>query len=182
MTKNYKSDGTFMAFDVESIGLHGDSFAVGWVIIRDGKEVSSGHCWTNPDNVRGSTSDRKWVAKHVPGLDPALRLESPRAIREMFWAHWMNWRERGAVLVADCHWPVEARFLCACIDDDRITRSWQGPYPFIDVGSVLLAAGLDPLMTGDRLPNELPAHHPLADARQSARVFLTTLKALEAIR
>ena len=34
----------------------------------------------------------------------------------------------------------------------------------------------DALAVTDRLPDELPAHHPLMDARQSARQLLAALK------
>jgi hypothetical protein len=80
------------------------------------------------------------------------------------------------MLAADCAWPVEARFLAACVDDQPEQRAWEGPYPLIDIASVRLAAGLDPLATVERLPSEMPAHDPLADARQSARLLIEALK------
>jgi hypothetical protein len=52
----------------------------------------------------------------------------------------------------------------------------DGPYPLVDVASVRLAAGLDPLGAYDRTAGELPVHNPLADARQSARLLLEALK------
>jgi hypothetical protein len=39
----------------------------------------------------------------------------------------------------------------------------------------MLLSGRDPLATYERLPNELPAHDPMADARQSARLWLECL-------
>ena len=75
-------------------------------------------------------------------------------------------------MVADCPWPVEAKFLNACVRE----YGMAGPYPLIDVGSVVLARGGDPTGPFDRLPNELPKHDPLADARQSARVFIEHLR------
>lgn len=44
-----------------------------------------------------------------------------------------------------------------------------------DVASVRLAAGLDPLASAPRLDGELPAHDPLRDARQSARLLIEAL-------
>jgi hypothetical protein len=77
-------------------------------------------------------------------------------------------------------WPVEAHFLSECVADRPQEREWQGPYPLLDVASVRLAAGLDPLATVDRLPSELPAHDPLADSRQSARLLVEALTLVRA--
>jgi hypothetical protein len=46
-----------------------------------------------------------------------------------------------------------------------------GPYPLHEIASFMTAAGMDPMATYARLPDELPKHHPLADARQSARLL-----------
>ncbi len=96
-------------------------------------------------------------------------------VRAAFWRRWICWKEQGAVLAADCAWPVEARFLMACVEDSLLEREWQGPYPLIDIGSVLLAKELDPVATFSRLPDEVPIHNPLKDAIQSARILLTAL-------
>ena len=88
---------------------------------------------------------------------------------------WLYEKALGARLVADCTWPVEARFLVACVMDDPEERRWEGPYPLLDVASVRLGAGLDPLASGKRLARELPEHHPMGDTRQSARLFLEAL-------
>ena len=79
--------------------------------------------------------------------------------------------------MADCAWPVEANFLSACVKLNHKEREWQGPYPLHDLASVLLALGADALAVTERLPDELPAHHPLMDARQSARQLVACLKA-----
>jgi len=72
---------------------------------------------------------------------------------------------------------VEARFLIQCIEDDHYAREWWGPYPLIDVASLRMAAGLDPLGTEERIEllGELPEHDPLADARQSARLLVDAI-------
>jgi hypothetical protein len=79
--------------------------------------------------------------------------------------------------VADCPYPVEANFFTTMLKEQA--DEWGGPYPFIDVASVRFAAGLAPLETCERLPTELPAHDPLADARQSARLFFEALLAIK---
>ena len=157
-----------------SIGLHGEAFAVGWVVVdAAGGELSSGRaeCWR--DNAKGRLPDRAWVDQHIPVGN--INCSTPAEVRAAFWSAWKTERAKGAVMVADCCWPVEARFLIACVDVDPEERRWLGPYPLHDVATARLSAGLDPLGTEERLPNELPKHCPLADARQSARLFLEAL-------
>jgi len=74
-------------------------------------------------------------------------------------------------MFVECGWPVEANFLEACIRDYPKTRNWEGPYPMHEIATLMLAAGMDPMGTYERLPEELPAHEPLADVRLSARLL-----------
>lgn len=164
----------YMVFDVESIGLHGEGFAVGWVVVQqDGVELDWGRLACDPNAAAGAHEGRVWIANNVPTILPTHN--TPRAIRETFWGWWQAWKKRGAILAADVAWPVEARFLAACVDDDPETRSGQGPYPLVDISSVRLAAGFDPTDAEPRQRDELPEHDPLADARQSARLLLIAL-------
>jgi len=173
-----------MVFDVESVGLHGEGFAVGFVVIdTEGKELDHGRFACPVSAARGSIKGREWVERNILP-PPAVTHAKPIQVRDAFWAKWMEWREKGAMLAADCPWPVEARFLMQCVEDaqhevrgqplDDGPRGWDGPYPLLDVASMMFAVGLDPLATHERLPNELPVHDPLADARQSARLLATT--------
>jgi hypothetical protein len=165
-----------MVFDVESVGLHGEGFAVGYVVVdAAGKELESGLFACPVDRVVGEFEGREWVVQHVPRL--ALTHNRPQAVRTAFWQRWLHWKAQGAVLVADCGWPVEARFLAACVDDAPERRGGDGPYPLHDLASVLWAHGRDPLATHERRPDEQPAHHPLMDARQSARLLVHALNA-----
>lgn len=166
----------FMVFDVESIGLHGDGFAVAWVVVAgDGEQLDEG-CMSCPrDLCAGTDESRLWVDQNVPPLE--VTSPTPRHLRNAFWHAWRHWADQGAVLVADCAWPVEANFLSACVRLNRKERGWQGPYPLYDLASVLLALGADASAVTDCLPDELPTHHPLMDARQSARQLVACLKA-----
>lgn len=164
----------FMVFDVESVGLHGEGYAVGWCFVSPaGGYIEEGSEACHPKFASGAHDGHNWAITNA--LPIAASHGSPRSVRDAFWKSWVRWKEQGAVLAADCAWPVEARFLLDCIRDDPHTREWSGPYPLIDIGSVLLAKGMDPLKTYDRLPNELPIHNPLNDARQSARMLRTAL-------
>ncbi len=165
----------YMVFDCESIGLQGETFAVGYVVVdKDGRELEAARLVCSPDMANGSDEGRIWVDEHCPKLP--IDFTDPKGVRASFWGAWQRWKAQGAVLVADCAWPVEARFLADCVDDDGVTREWQGPYPLHDVATARLVKGFDPLETVARLPTELPQHDPLADARQSARLWLEAIQ------
>ncbi len=166
----------YFVFDVESIGLHGEGFAVGWIVVDFAGNVRDEQLFScPPDAALGEQHNRAWVWDNVPVLPHTHR--TPAALRKDFFDAWRRWNAAGAVLVADCGWPVESRFLSACIDDALAAREWSGPYPLHELASVFLAKGLDPLKERSRLDSELPKHNPLCDARQSARLLLAALAA-----
>ncbi len=163
----------YMVFDVESIGLHGEGFAVGHVVVRaNGERLDGGKYVCRQIDAKGDDEGRQWVRENVPAA--YVNCNDPQEVRHLFWRDWLKWRERGAVLVADCAWPVEARFLAACVDDDPENRKWQGPYPLHELASFMVAAGMDSMATYERLPDE-PQHDPLGDAKQSARLLVRAL-------
>jgi hypothetical protein len=182
-----RSEQLYMVFDVESVGLHGEGFAVGWTVVDEtGKEESFGCAYCDHETAEGTPEDREWVKANValPSVPTGksrdeegsiLVWDRPYMVRLDFWNTWELYQSHGALLVSDCAWPVETNFL----EKGYMERQWQhegrGPYPLIDVSSVLLAIGENPVGTFDRLPHELPAHNPLNDARQSARVFIAAL-------
>jgi len=158
------------SFDVESIGLHGEGFAVGYVLIDDGVEQYAGYVAVDPAIARGPVESRQWVAENVPHIVPSH--DSLVQMRNAFWDHLQAAKAEGAIILSDCGWPVEANFLSACVADQPETRTWQGPYPLVDVSALVVATGGDPTATRERFPSELPAHHPVSDARQSARIWM----------
>lgn len=162
----------FFVFDVESIGLHGEGFAVaGGVYLASGAAQSEFAMACPPDEASGAASDREWVKANVPVLE--ITHQIPRLVRDAFWTEWMNAKQRypGIVMAAECLWPVEANFVAQCVRDNPDERTWEGPYPFQEIASFLSAAEMDPMATYERNPSELPAHNPLADSRQSARLL-----------
>lgn len=166
-------DQLYMVFDVESIGLHGEGFAYGYVVISaDGRQFDAGRRATDPVYARGPASGHRWVKENVPEME--CEAANTYTLRAHFWERWQHWKAEGALLVADCAWPVEARFLAACVDDQSSVREWQGPYPLHELASFMVAAGMDPMATYERLPDE-PQHDPLGDAKQSARLLMMAL-------
>lgn len=171
---------SYFVFDVESIGLHGEGFAVaGGVYLENGAVQSEFAFACDTLCAMGPEEDRKWVNQNVPLLESTHRLLS--AMRDAFWGEWINAKLRypEIIMAAECAWPVEARFLAACVDDDPPSRKWTGPYPLHEIASFMAAAGMDPMATYERTPSEQPAHNPLTDARQSARLLSEAIAKLQ---
>jgi len=176
----------FFVFDVESVGLFGEGFAVaGGVFDVRGDAISefAFHC---PDDAAcGTPSDRTWIRHHVTTSDQSIKLRTTKEVREAFWQVWVSAKNDGAIMFGECIFPVETNFLEACIRDLRSSgngsypRGTASPYPCHEIATLMAAARMDPMMTYDRLPNELPAHEPLADARLSARLLSIALQKLE---
>ena len=172
----------FFVFDVESIGLHGEGFAVaGGVYFSDGTvDPDSEFVFScHPDEAEGRKEDRKWVKENIPYIKGADG--KPRDVRLAFWKHWLAYKSKypQLVMAAECAWPVEANFLSACVADDGTARNWEGPYPLHEIASYLVAAGMDPMASYDRLQSEMPKHHPLGDARQSSRLLCEALEIIQ---
>lgn len=161
------------AFDVESIGLHGEGFAVGGGLydISDGLKTVREFLFSCPRiNASGTSQDRKWVDDNIGPFN--VTHITPQEIRKAFWLEWLRSitvQGSKVTMFADCCYPVETNFLRACVEDNYEERIGNGPYPLLDLSGLLIAVGLDPLANYERNPNELPKHNPLCDARQSVR-------------
>lgn len=171
-----------MVLDVESIGLHGEGFWVAWVLVdladSEFNVLESQGYFCPTDEAEGLEKNREWVRANVPDARQGEAVVDPLKVRDRFWYDWMRLkRDHGAVMFADCVWPVEAGFLAACIADDPAHREWEGPYPIHDIATVLMCAGLDPLATYPRRGDE-PVHCALGDARQSARLLHASYQSL----
>lgn len=169
---------TFFVFDVESIGLHGEAFAVAGGVYDETGLALREFCYSCPrEKCVGNDADREWVNANIPPIE--VTHQEPVEMRHDFWGQWNAARHGGSQMWAECGWPVEANFLAQCVrDDDERIWTYPGPYPFHEIATAMLCAGMDPHATYARYENELPAHNPLCDARQSARLLMRALLVL----
>ena len=136
-----------MIFDVESIGLWGEGFCVGWIIydsetndvFKDGFPKCLGLAVCSPKSAKGTTRDRQWVGQNVRNMSE-LNCDSPLEVRSHFWNSYEAWGK--PPLMADVGFPVEYNFLREVYRDDKRR---QMPYPLLDASSVRLAMGRNPL-------------------------------------
>lgn len=185
---NIKPDQKFFVFDVESIGLHGEGFAVaGGIYDVVGAPVRefAAHCVPSMakgvDDAEQRGIDADWAFKNVSVHSSSQEFGTPDQLREFFWDEWTLAKQTypDILMFVECGWPVEARFLIKCIEQDVGDRNWNGPYPLHEIATIMLAAGMDPMATYDRNDNEKPAHEPLADARLSARLLSEAIIAIQ---
>lgn len=186
----------YLSFDVESVGLFGPPFAVGYVVVTEkGEEVGNGLLgWDYHNNLdelvessasRWSTAlgDQLWVEENViPALPKGwANCKTQGDLYQSFYMAWQSYKASlpDLLLVTDCPFPVEANFLLEMLKHVNRRTLFDSPYPLIDVASILLAAGQNPLATTKRRDGELPAHNPLNDARQSARQLVEALRVLD---
>ena len=58
----------FLVFDVESIGLHGEAFAVAGGVYADGIRQTEFCFSCPPEEARGDDTDRAWISANVPSI------------------------------------------------------------------------------------------------------------------
>ena len=166
-----------LVFDVESVGLHGEGYAFGYVVHKTstGEQVEEGIITCPSALAVGDASGREWIQKHVDPHLPFPVEQTPHEVRTLAWQVLTRWSVRGAVIFVDWGWPVEARFLARCVDDDLRRKTMISPIQEIATVVELAGAGED----SARRPEELPLHNPLSDARHSLRILLQALARLQ---
>lgn len=161
-----------ISIDAECNGLAGRAFAVAMTLSDSTGELDHvvyrcpiGDVTVNPwvaDNVLPVITDAPETHANYPYL--LADLEEKIA----------GWGGRDTRMIAHVAWPVEARLLLDVYSGEGV---WDGPYPLVDVSSVLLARGHDPLSVDDYLrTHDIPLppgspHHPLYDARAAERCY-----------
>ena len=166
----------YFSFDVETDGLYGEPFAIAAAVVDENGQVMDQFC---EKCVAPGITDAWTKENCLPFLGEIPDCESRAALRKHFWAFYMRYRE-DCVIVADVPYPVEAGMLRRCVEENLEERAFQGPFPLIDVASVLFAKGIDPLV--DRLEYagwQGKRHHPLDDAVASVMCLMKAMKEKE---
>lgn len=162
------------SFDAETDGLYGDVWAIGAVVQNgDQQKVFAGQI--DPASIQN-----EWVQQNIVPFVSLPGYPSARALRDAFWAFWLEHRE-GAICIADFGSPVESGLFRACVADDPDARQWLGPYPLHEVGTALLCTGIDPDI--DRVEfsglTGLIRHNPVDDARASLACWERALASIQ---
>jgi len=130
-------------FDVETDGLYG-SFLTAALIVADwdGNEIERAYYGIKRENMHVT---EPWVKENVlPKLGSYEECESETELLQKTWEFWLKYEE-DAYMVCDVGYPVESRFLQACVALNRAENTGKAPFPLVDLSSLLLAKGYDPL-------------------------------------
>ncbi len=154
-----------LSFDVESNGLHGSAFA-----------VAGARC-----PIAGPVDP--WVTENV--LEPMAAIPETHAkardMRQAFWNWYTKTKATADLIVAANPYPVEARFLIACQEDDLSGRSFDHPFPYYDLSSMLYTLGFTTrparrdFVAGAVGKDTGEAHNPLWDAKATAMAALKAI-------
>jgi hypothetical protein len=157
------------SFDAETNGLYGEVWAVGAVLLGAARTEAGMFPVTFSGQLDPSVVTDPWTREHVVPVVDLPRYETRVELLDTFWAFWLAHRT-GADCVGDFAAPVEAGLFRACVELDVAGRQWNGPYPLHELGTLLLARGLDPELDRREFAGrlDLVAHDPLADAMAQA--------------
>ena len=126
-------------FDAETNGLWGDAFAVSAAVYEDGKLTVSFTAYLGPNGV---TDD--WVKDNVlPKLEGLEQTHDSYDEMLADFARFYMEHKKDADVIAHMGVPVEAKVLID-VHQKGLIGDWDGPFPFLDVASVLKAKGFDP--------------------------------------
>jgi hypothetical protein len=128
-----------LCFDVESNGLHGEAFAVAGVLLDSQTHISSQFVARCP--ITGPVD--AWVQENVlaPMESIAVTATDAKTMRTDFWNWYLEVKDQADIIVAANPYPVEARFLIACQEDDLLNREFDHPFPYLDLSSMLYSLG-----------------------------------------
>lgn len=162
------------SLDAEVDGLYGPAFAIAAVVRDGGKEIAR-FVGRAPDSL----VTNEWVRANVlPALaGMGVTHASSEELEESFWAFWEA-QKSGATCIAHVGSPVESGLFRRCVERRPAERTFNGPFPLHEVGTLLLALGEDPTSVdgyvckhGLVVPFEGATHHPLYDALAAAVVW-----------
>lgn len=162
--------------DAECDGLYGSFLSVAALVTDEcGRELDRFYL-----SVRANESDiqTEWVRENVfpflAGADELVNTEDE--LLDRFWEFWMKHREN-AVCIAYVPYPVEARLFTHCVMKAPIDRAFFGPFPLYDLGTLLMARGLDPDPDMSVLSGmELTKHDAMNDVRMMEKVWEKLMK------
>lgn len=163
-----------VSFDVESNGLHGRGFAIG-AVVTDDKGLVAELAIRCP--IIGEINP--WVAENVIPVisDIAVTHPSYEDMLEEFYNFLIAHRSGDDVkILTFVPWPVESNLLSDIYS--RPGRTYEGPFPLIDLATVLDTKGYEATSDdaylkryGLSVPFEGSGHHPLYDAYAAEIIY-----------
>lgn len=168
-----------LSIDAETNGLYGEAFCLAMIVTEE--------CGLLDQFVARCPIDHPidpWVRDNVL---PAVQgiPETHASYREMLEAGWKFYcrHKAGANVIAHVAHPVETKVFRDMVEMDLTSRQWEGPFPLLDVATMLRQQMFDPASVDEFLrrkclavPFDGGTHHPLYDAWAAEVAFRELMK------
>ena len=174
-----KSTMKILSIDAESNGLYGQAFAIGAYVTNDGGEIDR---LVSRCPIRGKTNE--WVAENVLPNITDIDIDQPNytALLENFYKFYSEHKNEADVIAHIPH-PVETRLFRDMVKQDLDKRVFEGPFPLIDVGSIMKSKeidfeSVDKYLRKKKISVEFEgsSHHPLYDAIAAEKAYRHLMK------
>ena len=158
--------------DVETDGLYGSFLTVALIATDwEGNELERAYLGIRREKMHIT---EPWVEENVlPRLGEYEPVDTEEELLRKAWDFWLRYREE-AYAVCDVGYPVEARFLKACVELDVKQNAMLAPFPLVDLSSLILAKGYEPLINREELVADYEStkqHNELYDVEVSIEVW-----------
>lgn len=164
-------DKKLVFIDVESDGLYGSFLTVALIVTDSkGNEIERAYYGIKRENMHIT---EPWVEENViPKLGVYEECETEDELLRKTWNLWQKYREV-AYVVCDVGYPVEARLWEKCTRLDLEENTFKAPFPLVDISSMLLAKGIDPLIDRAKLLgiNGDMTHNAMYDVETTVRLW-----------
>ena len=160
----------YMFIDAETDGLYGPFLSIAAIVCdAEGEEESIFYACRSctPEEIT-----EEWVLENVyPYLKSDNLYEEEEGLLSSFWRFYMEHKD--CICIGDVIYPVESRLFERCVRANLSERSFQGPYPLMDLSSMLYVRGMDPLTERSSLMNrsDYIPHYALDDVRMSIAIW-----------
>lgn len=157
--------------DAETDGLYGTFLSIAVIVIDyEGNELDRHYWGINQKNL---VVHSEWVRRNViPIMGEYEVCQDEDELLDKFWQVWKN-HQKDAYAIADVCYPVESTLFQKCVLKDKEKRVMDGPFPLLDLSSILLAKGIDPLIDRMKLAKTKgkQMHNALADVEISISIW-----------
>ena len=158
--------------DAETDGLNGSFISVAIIVTdMECKEIERLYCGISKEKL--DVKD-EWTIKNVlPILGQYEEVNNEEELLERVWQSWEKY-SNCAYAIGDVIFPVEARLFQKCIMKNVSERGMQGPFPLLDLASLLYANKIDPLCDREKIlcnQNDNLQHNALYDVETMIKIY-----------
>ncbi|TWS95561.1 hypothetical protein [Streptococcus sp. sy018] len=161
--------------DAETDGLYGQLLTLAVLISDTSGNVIEEFYAGLPHALDKVTNH--WVKEHVlPYVNDYQAFDCKNDLLNAFWQLWLKYHNQETLCFVDVGIPVEASIWHQVIQLDVENRTFLAPFPIIDISSLLLAKGYNPLISRQELVPSFSGHlHNALDDVRLANAVLTKI-------